>query len=151
MAREEVECRPFSLPPEYPWYHVEGQDHQCRGPRRTGSNTLFYILTQRRLRWLGHVRRMPCGRLPKDILYGELAIGRRDLGRPKLRFKDVVKRDLWTARLDEEWESMALQRPQWRKAVTHASAQCETQYIERLALHSRKRKNPPQDFFQGPL
>ena len=97
--------------------------------RRTGSNTLFYILMQRRLRWLGHVRRMPCGYLPKDILYGELAIGRRDLGRQKLRFKDVVKRDLRTARLDEEWESMALQRPQWRKAVTHASAQCETQYI----------------------
>ena len=103
---------------------------------RTGSNTLFYILTQRRLRWLGHVRRMPCGHLPKDILYGELATGRRDLGRPKLRFKDVVKRDLRTARLDEEWESMALQRPQWRKAVTHASAQCKTQYIERLALHN---------------
>ena len=98
--------------------------------RRTGSNTLFYILTQRRLRWLGHVRRMPCGRLPKDILYGELATGRRDLGRPKLRFKDVIKRDL-------------------RTAVIHARAQCENQYTERLALQSRKRKNPPQDSFQG--
>ena len=32
------------------------------------------------------VRRMEDGRIPKDLLYGELAAGTRSLGRPKLRF-----------------------------------------------------------------
>ena len=34
------------------------------------------------------------GRLPKDILYGELATGSRPTGGPTLRYKDVLKRDL---------------------------------------------------------
>ena len=51
------------------------------------------MLRQRRLRWLGHVRRMEDGRIPKYILYGELALGRRTTGRPHLRYKDVCLRD----------------------------------------------------------
>ena len=31
-----------------------------------------YVLRQRKLRWLGHVRRIADGRIPKEILYGEL-------------------------------------------------------------------------------
>ena len=31
-----------------------------------------YTLRERRLRCLGHVKRMEPGRIPKDILYGEL-------------------------------------------------------------------------------
>ena len=46
------------------------------------------VLSQRRLRWLGNVRR----RLPKDILYGQLTSGARPVGRPALRFKDSFKR-----------------------------------------------------------
>ena len=42
---------------------------------RAGLPTMFTLLRQRRLRWLGHVRRMEDGRIPKDILYGELALG----------------------------------------------------------------------------
>ena len=36
---------------------------------------MYALLTKRRLRWLGHVTRMRDGRLPKDILYGELPLG----------------------------------------------------------------------------
>ena len=46
-------------------------------PSRAGLPTMYTLLRQRRLRWLGHVRRMEDGRIPKDILYGELALGRR--------------------------------------------------------------------------
>ncbi|KAI4787141.1 hypothetical protein KUCAC02_029076 [Chaenocephalus aceratus] len=42
---------------------------------RTGSKSMFQTLKIRRLRWLGHLRRMPDGRLPKDILYSELSAG----------------------------------------------------------------------------
>ena len=36
---------------------------------------MFTMVSQRRLRWLGHVRRMEDGRIPKDIFYGELIGG----------------------------------------------------------------------------
>ena len=55
---------------------------------------MYALLTKRRLRWLGHVTRMHDGRLPKEILYGELATGSRPTGRPTLCYKDVLKRDL---------------------------------------------------------
>ncbi|KAJ8027685.1 hypothetical protein HOLleu_29701 [Holothuria leucospilota] len=44
---------------------------------------------KRRLRCLGHIRRMEDGGIPKDILYGELACGKTSTGRPQLRFTDV--------------------------------------------------------------
>ena len=42
---------------------------------RAGLPSMLTLLRQRRLRWLGHVRRMEDGRIPKDILYGQLAAG----------------------------------------------------------------------------
>ena len=47
---------------------------------RAGLSTMYTLLRQRRLRWLGHVRRMEDGRIPKGILYGELASGKRSAG-----------------------------------------------------------------------
>ena len=35
---------------------------------------MFSILAKRRLRWPGHVARMENGRIPKDMLYGEVAM-----------------------------------------------------------------------------
>ena len=55
---------------------------------------MYGLLTTRRLRWLRHVTRMHDGRLPKDILYGDLATGSSPTGRPTLRYKDLLKRDL---------------------------------------------------------
>ncbi|GAA6071721.1 uncharacterized protein LOC117871822, partial [Tachysurus ichikawai] len=59
---------------------------------RTGMNSMFSILSERRLCCLGHVRRMDPGCIPKDLLYGELAEGARLTGRPRLRYKDVCKK-----------------------------------------------------------
>ena len=59
---------------------------------RCGLPTMFTMLRQRRLRWLGHVRRMKDGRIPKDILYGELIVGKRNLERPQLYYRVVCKR-----------------------------------------------------------
>lgn len=76
------------------------------------------MLCQRRLRWLGHVYRLDDGRIPKDIMYGELAVGRRPTGRPALRFKDVCKRDMKSTGIDPNiWESLADDRSGWRHAV----------------------------------
>ena len=59
-----------------------------------GLPTMYTLLRKRRLRWLGHVYRMEDGRIPKEILYGELAAGQRGLGRPQPRYKDVYKKDV---------------------------------------------------------
>lgn len=63
---------------------------------------MFALLTQRRLRWLGHVSRMNAGRIPRDLLYGELATGSRPAGRPILRYKDVCKQDLKASNINPD-------------------------------------------------
>lgn len=60
----------------------------------------MFTLKQRRLRWLGHVMRMDDDRISKDMLYGDLAQGKRPTGRPHLRYKDVFKMDLKTMGID---------------------------------------------------
>ena len=61
---------------------------------RTEQTSLYPILRRRRLRWLGHVKRMDATRIPKQILYGELLQGKRGTVPPKLRYKDDSKRTL---------------------------------------------------------
>ena len=39
--------------------------------------SFYTLLKQRGMRWLGHVTWMKDGRIPKDLLYGELATGKR--------------------------------------------------------------------------
>ena len=56
---------------------------------KAGIPSLYTLLKQRRMRWLGHVTRMEDGRIPKDLLYGKLATGKRPTGRPLLHFKDI--------------------------------------------------------------
>ncbi|CAH1252458.1 Hypp9298 [Branchiostoma lanceolatum] len=86
---------------------------------RAGLPTMFTLLRQRRLRWLGHVRRMEDGRIPKDLLYGELISGKRRTGRPQLRFKDVCKMDLKALDIDtEHWEDLASDRSRWRGTLS---------------------------------
>ena len=83
-----------------------------------GSHSIHLLLCHRRLRWLGHVHRMGDGRIPKDVLYGQLATGHRPAGHPALRFKDVCKHDLKLADIDPgSWEQIADYRSAWRSAV----------------------------------
>ena len=63
---------------------------QCR---RAATPSIYTLLRHRRLRWLGRLRRIQDGRIPRDLLHGEFATGKRTQGRPQLRFKDVCKRD----------------------------------------------------------
>ena len=73
---------------------------------RASSFSIYTLLSQRRLRWLGHVHRMDNGRILKDMLYGELITGTRTLGRPYLRYRDTCKRDMKVAGIDTTtWEA----------------------------------------------
>lgn len=100
--------------------------------------SMFTLLSQRRLRWLGHVHRMKDGRIPKDMFYGELAAGSRPKGRPTLRYKDVCKRDLKSADISvDKWEEVAADRDAWRSTVR---AGLNTAEGKRLQLWSDRRE-----------
>ena len=69
---------------------------------------------------------MQDGRIPKDILYGELTTGTRQTGRPFLRFKDVCKRDLKFGTIHPaDLESTAADRDTWRLTVKSSIQLCE--------------------------
>ena len=94
--------------------------------KKTKSNYMTSILRQRRMRWLGHVYRMDDGRLPKDILFGQLAIGTRSKGRPMLRYKDVCKTDLKSCNLDpEKLHALTSDRNKWRVAIRKGNSFAE--------------------------
>ena len=79
---------------------------------------MYTLLRQRRLRWLGHTHRMADGRIPKDLLYGELATGSRRRGRPHLHFKDVCKGDMKACNINtKSWEAFADNRTLWKQIV----------------------------------
>lgn len=102
---------------------------------------MYTTLKQRRMRWLGHVVRMDCGRIPKDLLYGELVSGSRPTGRPKLRFKDVCKRDLKSLNVDvDTWEAKASERPAWRETIREGLSLFEDRLAKQSEAKTHKRK-----------
>ena len=108
---------------------------------RAGLPTMYSLLRQRRLRWLGHVRRMEDGRIPKDILYGELALGRRTTGRPHLRYKDVCARDMKAVDIDTmSWEGLAADRTGWRSALKQHIKTGEAKLMTAAADKRARRK-----------
>ena len=108
---------------------------------QAGTLSIHLLLAQRRLRWAGHVRRMNDGRLPKDILYGELASGKRPRGRPQLRFKDSLKRDLNTTSIDpDDWENLADDRTTWKQVVRKGVKEGEEQRKKLLEEKRQQRK-----------
>ena len=61
---------------------------------------------------------MDDGRIPKYILYGELALGRRTTGHPHLRHKDLCVRDMKAVDIDTmSREGLAADHTKWRSAL----------------------------------
>ena len=123
--------------------HIRWQDRVTNTEvlQQAGLHSMFALLSQRRLRWLGHVRRMKAGRIPKDMLYGELREGTRSIGRPHLRFKDVCKRDMkLTAIEPSTWESSAADRQQWRSTIYEGVKFAEETRNSKLADKRTRRK-----------
>ena len=61
---------------------------------RTWLPYMENLLIRKNLRWTEHLMRMSPDRLPKQVLYSQLSCGHRQRGRPCLRFKDTIKRNL---------------------------------------------------------
>ena len=58
---------------------------------RAVAEDIENILIRNRLRWMGHVVRLPDERPTKALLYGALAKGSRKTGRPLLQYRDTIK------------------------------------------------------------
>jgi hypothetical protein len=83
--------------------------------QRAGMPSIEALLTAANLRWAGHVVRMSEERLPKSVFYGELTEGTRAVGGQKLRFKDLLKRNLKVADISiDSWEETASDRVTYR-------------------------------------
>jgi len=68
---------------------------------------------------------MEDGRLPKDILYGKLY----RTGRPKLRYKDVIKHDMAILHFSpQSWETLAADRNKWRASLSYGYSLSATSY-----------------------
>ena len=104
---------------------------------RARSTSIEALLIKAQLRWTGHVLCMEDGRLPKDLLYGELNEGSRHVGGQRKRFKDTLKRSLTVCNIDiDKWEYTAQDRMQWRRSVQGAVNAFEN---ERVATAKEKR------------
>lgn len=79
---------------------------------RAGLPSMEDILIEKGLRWLGHVHRTENHRLPRQLLYSQLSQGLRNRGRPKLRFKDAMKRNMKARNIEHRsWQQIAEDRP----------------------------------------
>ena len=74
------------------WHRIPNQDILMKTNMSSMYETLIHV--HRNLRWAGHLIRLDNTQLPKQIIYSQLKKGHRSVGRPKLRFKDTIKRNL---------------------------------------------------------
>ena len=93
---------------------VKWQDHVTNSEilSRTGTPSMYSLLSQRRLRWLGHVHRMNDWRILKDVLHEQLTTGESKL-------IEIDPNNLEVARSD---------RACWRRTVkeVHRESRLET-------------------------
>ena len=90
---------------------------------RAGSTSIESMLLKAQLHWTGHVIRMTDGRIPRQLLYGELMQSSRKQGRPKLRFKYTLKSKLkWSNISARELEASAANISAWRSLTSRAAA-----------------------------
>ena len=108
---------------------------------RARIRSMYSLLSQRRLRWLGHVRRMEDGRLLKDILCGQLTSGARPVGRPALRFRDACNRDMKVCDISPKcWEAVAEDHTAWRQATRRGIERADEKKHHHAAEKRMRRK-----------
>lgn len=102
-------------------------DQQTVRYRRRTNNEVYELynspsivqeIKSNRLRWLGHVQRSNDSRLIK-MVWEEAPNNKRPLGRPKLRWRDNIRKDLQTLGV-LNWEESTQDRHEWRRIVEAA-------------------------------
>jgi hypothetical protein len=86
--------------------------------RATNGEDIVKFIKAQRIRWLGHVKRMEGGAMPRKMMEGRLFTGRRK-GRPRLRWMDDVVADMTVMKI-KQWTEKTKDREQWRLVVEEA-------------------------------
>ena len=85
-------------------------------------------LVKSRMKWAGHVERMKEDRLPR-MAYAHQERGKRKRGRPCMRWRDCIERDMRKAELEDvDWMMLAQDRAEWRMVVHRAAETCSHPY-----------------------
>ena len=118
QRREVAQRVPLLLPSASPSDQMAGKSSQHHMP------SISTLLIQKCLPWLSHVHHMELGRLPRQVLCGELQEG---VQQALLHFKDVCKPDLQLADINPNtWEVLAPDREAWHHGVNQGALRAET-------------------------
>nr|VZI37437.1 unnamed protein product [Spirometra erinaceieuropaei] len=113
---------------------------------RTGILSIYAILRQMQLRWIGHLVRMDDEQLPTRLFYGDVATGSRRQGGKIRRYKYTLKSPLKRLQINTaNWDELALHRPTWRRTVKTGAAIYEA---NRIAAAKAKREACNPNFAQ---
>ena len=82
--------------------------------RRAGIAPIVEKAREQRLRWYGHVMRQDKDAVARYAMEMEVKEGKRSRGRPKLRWEDVINKDMKEIKTTKE---KALDRKNWRKRI----------------------------------
>ena len=115
--------------------------------RRAGLPTVDTLIRQRRLRWLGHIMRMEPERLPRQLLACRPAGGSRRAGGQKLRWAEIVARDLKECGAGSDWRGRVSDRREWRALVQDWSATVNAvrEAAEKAKKDERKERREKKD------
>ena len=102
------------------------------------------FLMKSQLRWTGHVIRMNENRLPKTLMYGQIANAKRPEGRPLLRYKDKLKANLSSLKISSSssWEQLATERNDWRNLCNQHVTHFEEERKQKMIKSRQERKAP---------
>ena len=108
------------------YFHVSNEEVL----RRAGIKSIETFISAARLRWYGHVARMPDSRLPKFLLNWKPNYGKRSRGRPRTNWRACVLEDAanFTGVSDIDMgrvQALAADRVQWRHMIRRQRDVCD--------------------------
>ena len=109
---------------------------------RSKTTSIEATLHKTRLRWAGHVSRMPEHRLPKIAMFGELEQGKRNRGSPRKTYRAQLKNTLQACNLNlKNWTQNASDRGKWRKLIFASTSLAENRRRKAAGEKRLKRKS----------
>ena len=109
--------------------------------RTCGISCIEAFLLQAQFRWIGHVVRMSSTRIPKQVLCGQLARGKRLPGRRHKRYKDGLKQNLKTCGISpNDLNSAPLAGASWQSRCQDAMDDFEATRLDAIQAKRQARK-----------